>query len=215
VCDLETSRMGAPYIYDISHLRVKPYSVIIWFNLCAALCRLSSLSAVAFVEFVLLHSMWPHVCVFCFKIFVLCIFSPYGMKTNCCHYFIRILLIQSTRPERYRYWTNGCVNSCVNSPEDGPVGPKRVETQQYTNKIVISVGFHGISSVCVWCSCLLVICLWTCFIHFTCYEVIISYIYCRYFVVYIYLLFAVFSLDSRRFLFCISLCQDICSLATV
>jgi len=24
VCDLETSRMGAPYIYDVSHLRVKP-----------------------------------------------------------------------------------------------------------------------------------------------------------------------------------------------
>jgi len=23
VCDLETSRMGAPYIYDIGHLRVK------------------------------------------------------------------------------------------------------------------------------------------------------------------------------------------------
>jgi len=23
VCDLETSRMGVPYIYDISHLRVK------------------------------------------------------------------------------------------------------------------------------------------------------------------------------------------------
>jgi len=23
VCDLETSRMGGPYIYDISHLRVK------------------------------------------------------------------------------------------------------------------------------------------------------------------------------------------------
>jgi len=23
VCDLETSRMGAPYIYDISHLKVK------------------------------------------------------------------------------------------------------------------------------------------------------------------------------------------------
>jgi len=23
VCDLETSRMGAPYIYEISHLRVK------------------------------------------------------------------------------------------------------------------------------------------------------------------------------------------------
>ena len=26
VCDLETSRMGAPYIYDISHLRVKIFS---------------------------------------------------------------------------------------------------------------------------------------------------------------------------------------------
>jgi len=23
VCDLETSRMGAPYIYDVGHLRVK------------------------------------------------------------------------------------------------------------------------------------------------------------------------------------------------
>jgi len=26
VCDLETSRMGAPYIYDISSLKVKCYS---------------------------------------------------------------------------------------------------------------------------------------------------------------------------------------------
>jgi len=26
VCDLETSRMGAPYIYDISRLRVKKHS---------------------------------------------------------------------------------------------------------------------------------------------------------------------------------------------
>jgi len=40
VCDLETSRMGAPYIYDISHLRVKarqkhmgiPYLYIAVFN---------------------------------------------------------------------------------------------------------------------------------------------------------------------------------------
>jgi len=43
-----------------------------------------------------------------------------------------------------RNWTNGCVNSCTNSPEDGPVGPRHVETQQYTNKIVTSVGFHSI-----------------------------------------------------------------------
>ena len=28
VCDLETTRMGAPYIYDISHVRVKFISVI-------------------------------------------------------------------------------------------------------------------------------------------------------------------------------------------
>jgi len=27
VCDLETSRMGAPYIYDISRLRVKPADI--------------------------------------------------------------------------------------------------------------------------------------------------------------------------------------------
>jgi len=108
-----------------------------------------------------------------FKLFVPCIFSTYGMKTNWCHYFIRILLDlymfrahrpifrrvrttvhttigsvsvpQSTRKERDRNWTNGCVSSCTNSPEDGPVGPKHVEIQQYTNKIVTSVGFHSIS----------------------------------------------------------------------
>jgi hypothetical protein len=39
---------------------------------------------------------------------------------------------------------NGCVNSCVNSPEDGPVGPKHVEIRRYMNKIeiVTSVGFY-------------------------------------------------------------------------
>jgi len=52
--------------------------------------------------------------------------------------------IQSKRTERHRHWTNGRVNSCTNSPEDGPVGPKHVEIQQYTNKIVTSVGFHSI-----------------------------------------------------------------------
>ena len=36
VCDLETSRMGAPYIYDISHLRVKGCSglTLLELNLC-------------------------------------------------------------------------------------------------------------------------------------------------------------------------------------
>ena len=55
-----------------------------------------------------------------------------------------VLWAQSTRTERHRNWTNGCVNSCTNSPEDGPVGPKHVEIQQYTKKIVTSVGFHSI-----------------------------------------------------------------------
>ena len=38
------------------------------------------------------------------------------------------------------------MNSCVNSPEDGPVGPKHVEIRQYINKIeiVTSVGFYCI-----------------------------------------------------------------------
>ena len=37
----------------------------------------------------------------------------------------------------------GSVNSCVNSPEDGPVGPKHVEIRRYINKIETgtSVGF--------------------------------------------------------------------------
>ena len=116
-----------------------------------------------------------------FKLFVPCIFSTYGMKTNWCHYFICILLdlymFRAHRPIFRRVHTaahttngsysfcvalfadthtareqsgtetvrtNGCVSSCTNSPEDGPVGPKHVETQQYTNKIVTSVGFHSI-----------------------------------------------------------------------
>jgi hypothetical protein len=51
--------------------------------------------------------------------------------------------IQNTRPERYSHWNNGCVNSCVNSSKDGPVGPKHVEIRRYMNKIeiVTSVGF--------------------------------------------------------------------------
>ena len=32
VCDLETSRMGAPYIYDVSHLRVKHSVLLIFIN---------------------------------------------------------------------------------------------------------------------------------------------------------------------------------------
>ena len=40
------------------------------------------------------------------------------------------------------------MNSCVNSPEDGPVGPKHVEIRRYMNKIeiVTSVGFSFHSS---------------------------------------------------------------------
>ena len=54
--------------------------------------------------------------------------------------------IQSTRPEQYRHWNSCWVNSCANSPEDGPVGPKHVEIRQYINKIeiVTSVGFYSI-----------------------------------------------------------------------
>jgi hypothetical protein len=33
------------------------------------------------------------------------------------------------------------VNSCVNSPEDGPVGPKHVEIRRYMNKIEIVTSF--------------------------------------------------------------------------
>jgi hypothetical protein len=37
VCDLETSRMGAPYVYDISSLRVKIHlNVCTWFTKTAS-----------------------------------------------------------------------------------------------------------------------------------------------------------------------------------
>ena len=63
------------------------------------------------------------------------------------HWFsVCIALAVCSRPEQYRHWTNGCVNSCVKTPEDGPVGPKHVEIRQYINKIeiVTSVGFYSI-----------------------------------------------------------------------
>jgi len=41
VCDLETSRMGAPYIYDISRLRVN-YAIVSIF--CVVTVGLASLS---------------------------------------------------------------------------------------------------------------------------------------------------------------------------
>ena len=65
-----------------------------------------------------------------------------------CPLWMRVLYAVHTEhaSRANRYWTNGCVNSCTNSPEDGPVGPKHVETQQYANKIVTSVGFHSICS---------------------------------------------------------------------
>jgi hypothetical protein len=38
VCDLETSRMDAPYIYDISRLRVKEHIYRVYKNLVTRLC---------------------------------------------------------------------------------------------------------------------------------------------------------------------------------
>jgi len=37
VCDLETSRMGAPYIYDISRLRVNYDCANFWIQYCVTL----------------------------------------------------------------------------------------------------------------------------------------------------------------------------------
>ena len=44
VCDLETSRMGAPYIYDISRLRVKGRL----FNKAMNLCNLHVIDAMSY-----------------------------------------------------------------------------------------------------------------------------------------------------------------------
>jgi len=48
VCDLETSRLGAPYIYDFSNLRVKDYLRLLMNRICTQtytrigrLCNLS------------------------------------------------------------------------------------------------------------------------------------------------------------------------------
>ena len=72
--------------------------------------------------------------------------SSYSCSKNHWFSFCAALFACSVCSERHRNWTNGCVNSCKNSPEDGPVGPKHVENRQYMNKIeiVTSVGFYFI-----------------------------------------------------------------------
>jgi hypothetical protein len=71
------------------------------------------------------------------------VYKPFRWTYEMKNQQISLQSLQSTRPERYSHWTNGCVNSCVNSPEDGPMGPKHVEIRWYMNKIeiVTSVGF--------------------------------------------------------------------------
>jgi hypothetical protein len=92
-----------------------------------------------------------------FKLFVPCILLTYEMKTQQMSLFqfysyidgsLHVWGLQAHPQENshscsHSHWTNGCVNSCVNSPEDGSVGPKRVEIHWYMNKIeiVTSVGF--------------------------------------------------------------------------
>jgi len=125
-----------------THLQESSYSCSHnhWFSICTALvacsvcchncvlCMLSQHTETHLQEssYSCSHNHWFSIC----TALVAC--------SVCCHN------TQSTQPERYRYWTNGYVNSCTSCPEDGPVGPKHVETQQCTNKIVTSVGFHSI-----------------------------------------------------------------------
>jgi hypothetical protein len=49
VCDLEISRIGAPYIYDISHLRVN-----LMFSRATHVCQIT---AIAFADFSLCYDM--------------------------------------------------------------------------------------------------------------------------------------------------------------
>jgi len=118
---------------QVLHMEWKPTDVTIlfvycWISTCFGPTGPSS------GEFVQLFTQ-PLVQYLCCSVRVLCML---------CSVLVTDHNIQSTWTEWHRYWTNGCVNSCMNSPEDGPVGPKHVEIQQYTNKIVTSVGFHSI-----------------------------------------------------------------------
>jgi len=66
------------------------------------------------------------------------LYCIYNRIDQCCNTWLRLFIVS--------LGTNGCGNSCVNSLEDGPVGPKHVEIRQYMNKIEIltSVGFYSI-----------------------------------------------------------------------
>jgi len=127
------------YRASFQHMEWKPTDVTILF----VYCRISTCfgpTGPSSGEFVQLLTQ-PLVQYLCLSVRVLCVLWPVLVENS----HQDRPNTQSTRTERHRNWTNGCVSSCTNSPEDGPVGPKHVEIRQYTNKIVTSVGFHSIT----------------------------------------------------------------------
>jgi len=96
VCDLETSRMGAPYIYDISHLRVKQslkYNASIVFIAPIVLKKGSKVQPKKMQRF--LHLFISTNCSICFRRFLRpssgaqnCTYSVRYCQTNtaaCCY----------------------------------------------------------------------------------------------------------------------------------
>jgi len=57
VCDLETSRIGAPYIYDISNLRVKEISVMVVMIMMMVMVRFSPNSHCVCFQY---RHLYPH-----------------------------------------------------------------------------------------------------------------------------------------------------------
>jgi len=84
-----------------------------------------------------------------FKLFLPCIFSTYGIKTNWCHCFNFIRILQ----DLYMFRAHRHIFRRVRRP----VGPKHVEIRQYTNKIetVTSVGFYSIFLFLTFLLCLI------------------------------------------------------------
>ena len=69
--------------------------------------------------------------VFFFKLFVPCIFSTYGMKTNRCHYFIRILL------DFYMFRAHRPIFRRVRTAVHTTIGSVSVHTEHATRAVQI------------------------------------------------------------------------------
>jgi len=135
VCDLETSGMGAPYIYDISHLRVKVYAqrlagnsvtnIRIFHSAYPALRMCIAINADSKVKYYELDSRSSLLTGYCDSLFTTSSMTMRIMKPLCDRYWVQIYSglpkyrqlwhTISRQSYTYFYLQHSCYSTCFGS----------------------------------------------------------------------------------------------------